>query len=117
MSIGRAGLPLAIALAATAAAAACKTTLDADRIERDVAAFFAAQMGPVERVDCPDGVEPRPGARFTCTIRFADSPPLTVQATHDERGNGHFALAETVVATRTVAPRIAEWLKARAGVD
>lgn len=96
--------------------AACKPTLDADGIEKAIAGFFTAQLGPVDRVECPAGVEARAGATFACRIHFAASPPLTVQATHDAEGDGHFALVEPVVATRLVAPRIAAWLKSQTGV-
>ncbi len=104
------------AVCALVATAACKPTLDADGIEKAIASYFAAQLGPVDRVECPAGVEARAGATFSCSIHFAASPPLTVEATHDDRGNGHFALVEPVIATRVVSPRIASWLHSQAGV-
>jgi hypothetical protein len=110
-------MPRVPMIAAVLLAAACKPTLDADGIEKAIAGFFAAQLGPVDRVACPDGVEARAGATFTCRIHFAASPPLTVQATHDAEGDGHFALVEPVVATRVITPRIAAWLKSQTGVD
>jgi hypothetical protein len=105
-----------VALAA-AAAAACKATIDASGVERAIAAFFTTELGPVSRVDCPDDVEARPGATFRCSIVFADSQPLTVRATHDERGDGRFTLEQPVVSSQLIAPRIARWIKDRAGVD
>jgi hypothetical protein len=105
-----------IATVAVLAAVACKSTIDADQVERAIAAFFTDELGPVARVDCPVDVEARPGASFTCTIVFAHSAPLTVLATHDDRGNGGFTLDQPVVANRQMAPRIAAWLKDRTGV-
>jgi hypothetical protein len=48
-------MPRVPMIAAVLLAAACKPTLDADGIEKAIAGFFAAQLGPVDRVACPDG--------------------------------------------------------------
>lgn len=102
---------------ALVALAACRSTIDSDQVERAIARFFGEQLGPVDRVDCPADVAARAGAVFTCAIHFAASPPLTVRVTHDDQGNGHFALQESVVSAKAMAPRIAQWIKERVGVD
>jgi hypothetical protein len=72
--------------------AACSATgkrLDTDQIERTVKAQFSEQTGvPVSAVSCPDHVDVKQGATFTCTATFSNGEQEPVRVTQTD-GDGH----------------------------
>lgn len=55
------------------------TVLDAASAERDVAAQFEQREGVAIHLDCPDDMEVRAGATYTCTGKTAAGEPVTLK--------------------------------------
>jgi hypothetical protein len=57
------------------------TVLDATSAERDVAAQFEQREGVAIDLNCPDDMEVRRGATYTCTGKTADGESVTLRLT------------------------------------
>lgn len=84
----RGRLSLAAAVVAALAIACGTETLDSNRVERVIKDDIERQSGPgTIEVECPEEIEARAGAKFTCTAR-AEGAEAPVEVTQrDDEGN------------------------------
>ncbi len=65
-----------------------KKQIDTDRAEAEIKRDLAAQTGaPLRSVRCPDEVDAKKGARFSCTAIAGDGSRIPIRVTQTD-GNG-----------------------------
>jgi predicted secreted protein len=65
-----------------------KKQIDTDRAEAEIKRDLAAQTGaPLRSVRCPDAVDAKKGARFSCTAIAGDGSRIPIRVTQTD-GNG-----------------------------
>jgi hypothetical protein len=90
--VRRIGTSTAVALAAAivvgAGGCGLKKQIDTDRAEAEIKRDLGSQIGqPLRSVRCPDQVDAKKGARFTCTAIAGDGSRIPVRVTQTD-GNG-----------------------------
>jgi hypothetical protein len=80
---------LVVVCCLAAFAAGCSKTLDSTGVESQVKAAIEDRLGQTGMtVDCPDDVEVKAGATFTCTATGPSGTTATVEVTQtDDKGN------------------------------
>ena len=72
-------------LALFAGACGSKSQLDTSKLEGEIQKGLAQRTGiAIKTVDCPSGVEPKKGDRFTCTATTARNERVVVRVTQDD---------------------------------
>jgi hypothetical protein len=87
---GASGGLVALMAATAIALGGCGLTkqIDTDRAEAEIKRDLAAQTGaPLRSVRCPDEVDAKEGARFSCTAIAGDGSRIPIRVTQTD-GNG-----------------------------
>jgi Domain of unknown function (DUF4333) len=80
---------LVVVCCLAAFAGGCSKTLDSTGVESQVKAAIEGRLGQTGMtVDCPDDIEVKAGATFTCTATGPSGATATVEVTQtDDKGN------------------------------
>lgn len=107
----------AVGLAGLLLLAACGGTLDTGELEKQAQKAIAEDIGVrVASVDCPDDVEAKEGATFTCTATGADGSTATVRVVQtDDEGN--VRISAQLVNIPSVEDELAKQVGGKAKVD
>lgn len=77
-----------VVLAVAGLLAGCAKTIDGSSIEGQIADGIGAQAGGTWTVSCPDSIDAKAGATFTCEAKSQDGQTVTVDVTQDDdQGN------------------------------
>ena len=82
---------------AAIATTGCRTTIDTENLEEQIAQGLKAQTGvTAESVNCPEDVEAEAGATFECTAEAEGGGMATITVTQvDDKGNVRWELTST----------------------
>jgi hypothetical protein len=76
-------------IAAALAGCGFKKQIDTDRAEAEIKRDLSAQTGaPLRSVRCPDEVDAKEGARFSCTATASDGSHIPVRVTQTDDNGG-----------------------------
>jgi hypothetical protein len=84
------GAPLALAAAIAILLAGCnlKKQVDTDRAEAEIKRDLSSEIGErLRSVRCPDEVDAKKGAKFSCTAVASDGSRIPIRVTQTD-GNG-----------------------------
>lgn len=88
-----AGALAALALPGCSASVSTQSTVNTANAERVIGQSLTKKFGDTVRVSCPEDVEAKAGATFTCTAKAPSGETADVRVTQkDDKGNIRWAL-------------------------
>lgn len=99
---------------------ACTSTLEGGDIEEQVAADVKEQQGVEVDVACPDDIEPKKGAKFTCTATDPDGNEIPIEVVQeDDEGNVNWTMnvLDLTVVEESIAPEVSSQVGAEITID